>query len=78
LVSQAKTNFVTGPGLGLDEKSKPLLPAKEHIIQIDIDLSLPGSTTPLRDSFTWDLANPDNCPEEFARALLSDCKLDKP
>ena len=43
----------------------------EHLLRIDLDLRL-SSSLHLRDSFDWDLTNPDNSPEEFAASLISD------
>ena len=54
---------VLGSGIGLDS-------GKEHIINIRLKLEWNGHT--LRDSFTWDLSNPDNVPEEFAAILVND------
>lgn len=43
----------------------------EHVLHIDLDMRL-GSHLHLKDSFDWDLTNPDNSPEEFAASLVSD------
>ena len=43
----------------------------EHLLQIDLDVKLCDEVH-LRDSFEWDLTNPDNSPEEFAAHLTSD------
>ena len=44
----------------------------EHILQIDLDLDLGGDALHLKDSFEWDLTNPDNSPDEFATVLVAD------
>lgn len=46
-------------------------PIAEHIIRIELDMRLSPQLY-LRDSFDWDLSNPDNSPEEFAASIVSD------
>ena len=46
------------------------------MLRIDLDLRL-SSSLHLRDSFDWDLTNPDNSPEEFAASLVSDFSAHK-
>lgn len=37
-----------------------------------VDCELPVGGLRLRDKFEWDICNPDNCAEEFARVFLSE------
>ena len=46
-----------GPGLGLEA-------GKEHLIKITMNLE--WKQTHIRDSFMWDITDPNNNPEEFA------------
>ena len=46
---------------------------KEHPIAISLDMELEGKL--IEDSFTWDMANPDNCPDQFAAVMASDLGL---
>lgn len=46
-------------------------PVAEHLLSINLDVKL-SEDVHLRDSFEWDLTNPDNSPEEFAAHLVSD------
>ena len=43
----------------------------EHVIQIQLDVPI-APQLHLRDTFEWDLTNPDNSPEEFAVILVND------
>lgn len=49
-------------------------PIAEHVITVDLDVRVTAQLR-LRDSFQWDLTNPDNSPEEFAAALVADFLL---
>lgn len=40
-----------------------------------MDLDLPVGGLRLRDTFEWDICNPDNCAEEFARMLLNELSV---
>ena len=42
----------------------------EHVQNISLDIKV--GELHLKDSFQWDLSNPDNSPEEFAACLVSD------
>ena len=46
-------------------------PIAEHLLPIELDVKL-SEQIHLKDSFEWDLTNPDNSPEEFAAHLVSD------
>lgn len=61
----AKLNMA-GSGLGKR--------GSEHIVRIAIDVKTESGLR-LVDNFDWDITNPDNVPEEFAAALVSDLVL---
>lgn len=46
---------------------------KEHLIRVILDIEHDGVT--LKDSFVWDITNPDNEPAEFAAQMVSDLNL---
>ena len=77
-ILQVFTNHVvsfllTGPGLGqacLQETGN----GKEHLLKIVLDVTVAPNYS-IRDSFEWDLACPDNQPEEFAAQLVADHML---
>jgi len=52
---------VFGPGCGIGYG--------EHIIPITLQFS------DFKETFTWDICNPDNQPEDFAAQLVSDMNL---
>ena len=63
--------FLLGPGKGL--KASPANGnGIEHIMQINLDVTVAHDAVRLVDSFEWDISNPDNVPEEFASALVAD------
>ena len=43
----------------------------EHALSIRLDVKA-GPHLRLQDTFSWELSNPDNSPEEFAALLVSD------
>ncbi len=49
--------------------------ARECLVSIKLDLTV--NNVLLRDQFEWDMANPDNVPEPFARALCLDLGLSR-
>ncbi len=65
------TKIIIGAGLGQQQRQKSAR-GREHIMKVRLDLELPGSGYRLCDSFTWDIGNPENCPMDFAKVLLSE------
>lgn len=47
-------------------------------MEVKLDLKLPSNGFRLCDSFSWDIANPENCPMDFAQALLHEKVLYSP
>lgn len=45
--------------------------SQEHLLIIYLNMNL-SSGWLLREQFVWDLSNPDNSPEDFARKLMFD------
>ena len=46
---------------------------REHLIEIVLSIEWNGHY--LRDSFKWDITDPDNVPEEFAAQMIDDLEL---
>ncbi len=55
-----------GPSMSLER-------SKEHLIQISIDIR--WNRWSVKDSFSWDISNLDNSPEEFACQMVDDLQL---
>ena len=58
-----------GAGLGLKRRGD--LNSQEYLLIIYLNMHLTSGWL-LREKFLWDLSNPDNSPEDFARQLMLD------
>jgi hypothetical protein len=63
-----------GPGRGI-RASPSNGNGIEHVMLIELDVSVAHGSLQLVDSFEWDISNPDNVPEEFASQLVADHML---
>lgn len=64
-----KCIFLTGSS-NFEQEEQPTN-RQEYVLPIELNVRV-GPHLHLRDSFHWDLTNPDNSPEEFAAVLVSD------